>query len=77
MFPKELLSRESDGVKVGLFWNSDSKNNPAEPSLIVDVLARGLPSFTIACETLDEAREAYAHPYASLNRALKSGRVIT
>jgi hypothetical protein len=75
MHAKILKTRDSDGITVALCWNADSKNDPREPALVVDVSARGLPSFTATADTLDDALEIYAHPYASLNRLLKSGRV--
>jgi hypothetical protein len=73
---KELRTRENDGIRVVLSYDDSSKERPEIPPLVVSVTdVKRSRDFRIACDTVDEANEAFYHPFATANRALKTGKV--
>lgn len=73
---KELDSRDSDGIIVSLFFETNSKNSPTISPLLVTVSdTRTEETISIPCETVKAAREAFAHPYAVADSILNPSRV--
>ena len=73
---RELNERSSNGITVWLLWNDDAKNDPTKPEFQVKVMdVSDGDLFTIHADTFAQAREAYYHPFAMRNYALKTGRL--
>jgi hypothetical protein len=75
---RELNQRDSDGILVTLYWNPESQTNLDIEPLEVHVFDARNSSvdFAIRCDFLEEALEAYRHPFGVATRALNSGKLL-
>ena len=75
---RELTERGSNGITVWLLWNDSpdfSRDGYQFQVKVQDV--KGEDLITIYCDTFEQAREAFHHPFAIRNSYLKSGRIET
>jgi hypothetical protein len=73
---RELNERNNGGIIVRLLWDDDAKNNPKLSEFQVRVFdSNGNRKMVFRLDNFNDAREAYFHPFASRNLALKTGKV--
>jgi hypothetical protein len=73
---RELNERTNAGITVRLLWDDRGKVNPLISEFSVLVFdANGTQTMVFRLDNFDDAREAYYHPFASRNLALKAGKI--
>jgi hypothetical protein len=73
---RELNQRSNGGITVSLLWDDSAKINPKVSEFQVRVSDdNGNRKFVFRLDNFEDAKEAYFHPYASRNLALKTGKI--
>ena len=73
---RELTERSNGGITVRLLWDDSAASDGHSAEFQVHVFEGDEPAnFVFMLDSFEEAREAYFHPYASRNLALKKGKI--